>query len=235
MFKKRMSIRINNRKIMYGMLAFVLIGITTMTLAYAALSTTLKITGSAELKGASWNLVIEEFPIPDHWEISPQNYEDNVITYGKMKLINKPTISGTSLNNLKISFEELGDAIYIEYVIKNNGGIPAIITSEMYSDWDISTTDQTELALIYANTGFEAWFYPFYFEGNKWVDYDYYDSLEDIVICPGGRIGLEIFAAYNAAAPRLPYENITISNMNVDFNIVAGDQDLCNGSTPVSK
>ena len=61
MFKiKRIEKRVNTRKLMYSMLAFVLVGITTMTIAYATLSTTLKITGSAEFQDASWNLLLEE-------------------------------------------------------------------------------------------------------------------------------------------------------------------------------
>lgn len=69
MLKKRASLRISNRKLMYSMLAFVLVGITTMTIAYATLSTTLKITGSAEFQEASWDFVVSKLIIPDAWEV----------------------------------------------------------------------------------------------------------------------------------------------------------------------
>ena len=57
---------------------------------------------------------------------------------------------------------------------------------------------------------------------------------EDSIICPGATIGLEILTGY-PQAPRVPYEAMTISNLSVDFNFVAADQNLCDGSTYVGE
>ena len=83
---KRKSIRINNKKLMYSMFAFVLIGIITMTIAYATLSTTLRIAGSAEFEDASWSFILEEFEIPDYWEIPDEFKDGNVVSYGSASL-----------------------------------------------------------------------------------------------------------------------------------------------------
>ena len=56
----------------------------------------------------------------------------------------------------------------------------------------------------------------------------------DDIICSGATIGLEISTGYNPQAPRVLYEAMTISNLSVDLNFVAADQNLCNGSVPVT-
>ena len=57
--KKRIDRTIKSKKNLYYSLFFVLVGITTMTIAYATLSATLKITGSAEFEDASWEFILE--------------------------------------------------------------------------------------------------------------------------------------------------------------------------------
>ena len=49
-----------SKKVRTCMLAFVLISIATLTIAYAALSTTLKISGTAEFQEVSWGFKVEE-------------------------------------------------------------------------------------------------------------------------------------------------------------------------------
>ena len=87
MFKKiRFNKKIKSRKVLYSALVFVLIAITIMTIAYATLSTTLKITGSAEFEDASWSLILEEYEVPDSWGI-PDEYKDgNLAFQGSAKL-----------------------------------------------------------------------------------------------------------------------------------------------------
>ena len=227
MFKKRKSIRINNRKLMYSMLIFVLIGIATMTIAYATLSTTLRITGSAEFEDASWSFVLEELPVLDSWEVPRENYSGNVITYGKAKLVNKPTILGTSINNYKMSFSQIGDNMYLEYVLKNTGEVPAIIEDIIYSDTRITAENQDEIDLIYDNFNYYVWFYPLYEEDGELVDGEYFSDPSQFILCPGEMVGVEIYAGYDWEAPRVPYGGATISNMNVDFVLGATDQNLC--------
>ena len=241
MFKRR-RLRISNKKIMYSMLVFVLIGITTMTIAYATLSTTLRITGSAEFEDASWSLSLQKYNIPDYWLTWPElqdatSFKDNVLIYGKAKLVTAPTVTGTSILNSKISLGQLGDQIYQEFILINDGEIPAVIGDIIYGDIEVesSTNNQDDIALVNEYFGYWAGFYKFYYDEEEgiWYEGGYYDNPYDVVLCPGARIGVELWSGYSSSAPRVPYEKITVSNMNVDFNFVAADQNLCDGIYPV--
>ena len=84
MFKRaKMKRSIMSRKLMYSALAFVLISITTMTLAYAALSTTLNITGTAEFKDASFGISVVETASPP--PAPGYIIEGNTVIFGSAK------------------------------------------------------------------------------------------------------------------------------------------------------
>ncbi len=53
---KRVNFNIKDRKILYGILAIVLVSIFTLTIAYAALSVVLTIQGRAQVSSANWNI-----------------------------------------------------------------------------------------------------------------------------------------------------------------------------------
>ena len=239
MMLKRRSLRVNNKKIMYSMLAFVLIGITTMTIAYATLSTTLKITGSAEFEDASWSISLQKYNIPSYWDMEADGGTvfGNVATFGKAKLVTAPTVTGTSILNAKVSLGQLGDEIYQEFILVNNGEIPAVVGDIIYGDIRVSspTYNQDDIALV--NEYFDYWagFYGFYYdeEDEAWYETNYFNNPYDVVLCPGARIGVELWSGYSSYAPRVPYEKVTISNMNVDFIFVAADQNICDGIYPV--
>ena len=236
MFKKRYDRRINSRKIMYSTLAFVLVGITTMTLAYATLSTTLKITGSAEFQEAGWSFVIEELQIPSDWDIPAENVNGNTITYGKAKLLEKPTISGTSINDFKISIGQAGDEVYQEYILKNTGDVPAYISSYTYDEFEVIAENEEDKQLVKENFVGAVIFIEYHKDENgEWIPGDYFQDYADILICPGGQVGVELFSGYNPEAPRIPYGQASISNLDVDFILTATDQNYCEDGEPVEE
>ena len=235
MFKNiRIDRRVNSRKIMYSALAFTLIGITTMTIAYATLSTTLKITGSAEFQDASWNLVLEEFT--DYpWDTTGASKVDgNLVVFGSGKLLQKPTIQGTTIGNYKVSIAKAGDGVFLEYKLTNMGDIPARLDSVTWSDPVVtsSTNDQDDIQLIYN------YFEPFpEIRGlikEDGVVTSSYPVGEDSILCPGAVFEILISNYYDHDAPRVPYSKVEISNLSVDFNFVAADQNLCDGDTPLN-
>ena len=236
MFKKRASLRISNRKIMYSMLAFVLVGITTMTIAYATLSTTLKITGSAEFQEASWDFVVTKLSIPDWWEVPSELLTaDNVISYGDIKFIKTPTITGTTISNLDVSIKNIGDGLEAYYQITNTGEIPARLDSIIPSEWTVTSpsNNQEDIELVYENLIFDGSMNEIYYEDGVYVDNGSRIYLDDI-LCPGATAGIEIIIGYRPDAPRVPYSAIKVSNLSVDINFVAVDQNLCDGDTPVT-
>ena len=236
MFKKRISLRINNRKVMYGLLAFVLVGITTMTIAYATLSTTLRITGSAEFEDASWSLTLEEFD-EVLWDTEgASSVSGNVVTYGSGKLITKPTISGTTLSGYKISLKNPGDAVYADYKLTNTGDIPAILDSVTWNNPTItsSTNSQEDIQLIYTYFNPSPYMYELFYEDGEVVNATYISSV-GYVICPGAVVEVGIAGSFSWEAPRAPYSKMTISDIDISFNFVAADQNLCDGSTYVGE
>ena len=234
MFRKRKSVRLNNRKVMYSLLAFVLIGITTMTIAYATLSTTLRITGSAEFEDASWSLTLEEFDEVLWDTTGASSVSGNVVTYGGGKLITKPTISGTTLSGYKISLKSPGDAVYVDYKLTNTGDIPAILDSVTWKDPIITSSTNSQEDILLIDTYFYPWpyMYELFYEDGEIVDeVEIYE--DGYVICPGAVVEVGIEGSFSWEAPRAPYSKITISNMDISFNFTAADQNLCDGSNYV--
>ena len=229
MLKKRAGLRISNRKLMYSMLAFVLVGITTMTIAYATLSTTLKITGSAEFQEASWDFVITKQRIPDYLEI-PNKFikNDNTLIVGDAKVLKEPTITGTQISDFQVSIKKIGDEIGQYYTITNVGDVPARLESIIYDDWEITSNNQEDVELV--NDNFRFYTNLFYVEiedGEIIAD----GSIIDIgdLLCPGASFGIAIITGYDSNAPRVPYSGLTISDLGVSFNFIAADQNLCDG------
>ena len=233
--KKRKNFRITNKKIMLSLLVFVLVGISVMTIAYATLSTTLKISGSAEFEDANWNLVLEEYnDLPFDEEIINGKIDGNLVTIGNGKLIQEPTIIGTSINDYKVSIGKIGDGVYLEYLLKNEGDVPALLESVTWTEPVVSssTDDQSDIELV------EEYFDPYPYIYSTTIEDGYYYpngyAWEGAILCPGAVFDVQIHNYFSSQAPRVPYSKITVSGLSVNFNFVATDQNLCNGSTPVT-
>ena len=214
------------------MLVFVLIGIITMTIAYATLSTTLRITGSAEFEDASWSLFLEEFEVPDYVGGPGAIKYENVVSYGSASLKKKPTLLGTSISDFQVTLSKIGDGLFQGFKLTNTGEIPARLESIVYSEPEIDSDNEEEIELVRQYFWFFANIYSCSLENGELMCGGT-PLEEDSIICPGATIGLEILTGY-PQAPRVPYEAMTISNLSVDFNFVAADQNLCNGSVPVT-
>lgn len=224
--KKRINLRLSNKKTMYSMLAFVLIGITMLTVAYATLSTTLKISGSAEFEDASWGLVLAELPVPDIMTIEDEYKEGNLVFNGDAKLLKKPTLSGTSLTDFNVSIKNIGDELTQYYIITNTGDVPALLESIDLYEWSAESGNLDESTLVDENFIFEAVLTDITLEDGDVVSIGNSMGEEDI-LCPGASFMVEVYTAYSSDAPRVPYDEVTISDLEVDFNFVATDQNLC--------
>ena len=152
--RTRFSRTLTSKRTMYFALVFVLISITTMTLAYAALSTTLNITGTAEFKEASWGLKIEERSIPEYF-IEGYTPNGNAALYGDATLLSKPTISGTSINNFRVQFIKPGDWVDMVYNVTNIGNLPAILTSFAYAEPEFSSATNNQDDILLAENYFQ--------------------------------------------------------------------------------
>ena len=225
--RSRISRSLFGRRTLSFALAFVLISITTMTLAYAALSTSLNITGTAEFKEASWSITITEASgIPPH----PGMYREdgNVAYYGESSILSKPTVSGTSINNFRVQLTKPADAVWLFYKITNTGDIPARLESVTWSDptYSSSTNNSNDIQLVQKNFWTSYWLFEV--EGNST-----YTIYEDTLLCPWATFEFGIGNGFDEEATQVPSSRITITNLNAQINFISEDTNLCDGSTPV--
>ena len=103
---------IRDRKILYIVLSIVMVSVLTLTVVYAALSTTLNINGNTEVTAASWDI-----------------YLDNVELNSSSATSNVPTISNKTTASFSTTLSKPGDFYEFTIDVVNNGSIDAMIDS----------------------------------------------------------------------------------------------------------
>ncbi len=99
------------RKVKALSLVALIIAVLGLTLAFAALSQTLTINGTASVNAAEWDI---------HFE----NLSEPTIT-GSAIVNNVPTFTGTEITDFDVSLTKPGDSVTYEFDIVNNGTIDA--------------------------------------------------------------------------------------------------------------
>ncbi len=93
-------------------IALILGGVSFTMVVYAAVTQTLKITGSAKVQGPEWNIHFENLK--------------EAVTTGNGQENEKPTLKDTAINNIDIVFSGGGSVSY-EFDVKNSGSLDAQI------------------------------------------------------------------------------------------------------------
>lgn len=101
-----------NRKVLYTVLGILMASVLTLTVVYAALSTTLNINGNAEVTAASWDI-----------------YLDNVMLNSGSATSNIPTIIDKITATFSTTLTKPGDYYMFMIDVVNNGSIDAMINS----------------------------------------------------------------------------------------------------------
>ena len=101
-----------DRKTLYAILSILLVSAFTLTVVYAALSTTLNITGTAQVTAASWDI-----------------YLDNVQLNSNNATTALPTISNKTTTSFTTTLTNPGDFYEFTIDVINNGSIDAMIDS----------------------------------------------------------------------------------------------------------
>ena len=117
-----------DRKTLYMILSIVMVSVLTLTVVYAALSTTLNINGNAEVSAASWDI-----------------YLDNVQLNSQSATTNVPTITDKTTATFSTTLNKPGDFYEFTVDVVNNGSIDAMIDSVT------KTTTLTESQAKYLN------------------------------------------------------------------------------------
>ena len=104
------------RKIKIISLCALLVAVLGLTVAFAALSQTLTINGSAAVDAASWDIHFEK-------TIGKETEVKGAATF------TEPTLSGTTIENFSATLTKPGDSVTYYFDIVNNGTVDAVVTS----------------------------------------------------------------------------------------------------------
>lgn len=98
-----------------------IVAIVGLTVAYAAMSSTLTISGNATMKTASWNVAFD----PTINSVVASGYNNNTagIVCGTAK------VDATTITNISAAFSKPGDTCTYKFKIKNTGTIDARLSS----------------------------------------------------------------------------------------------------------
>ena len=102
----------SNRKTLYLVFSLLLVSMFTLTIAYAALNTVLKINGNAEVVASSWDI-----------------YLDNVQLVSGSTITNVPIITDKTTASFTTTLTNPGDYYMFTVDVVNNGSIDAMIDS----------------------------------------------------------------------------------------------------------
>lgn len=213
--RKRMD-----RKKLILIFSIFFVSVISLSIVYAALSTTLNISGSSEVVASSWNITLKENDL----SFVPESVRDIFIINGNSVILgggtinNKPTINGTRLETFSVSVSKPGDAAALYYDITNNGTIPAILSKIVYSDFSYSASNPNDIEWVKSNLRI--------YNGN------FVEISEDIfeegdVLCPGQTELILVGAEISLDVTNIPTGSVTISGINTTLEFVQGDLSLC--------
>ena len=104
------------RQIKIISLCALLAAVLGLTVAFAALSQTLTINGSANMDAASWDIHFEK-------TIGKETEVKGAATF------TEPTLSGTTIENFSATLTKPGDSVTYYFDIVNNGTVDAVVSS----------------------------------------------------------------------------------------------------------
>ena len=104
------------RKIKIISLCALLVAVLGLTVAFAALSQTLTINGSAAVNAASWDIHFEKTS-------GKETEVKGAATF------TEPTLSGTTIENFSATLTKPGDSVTYYFDIVNNGTVDAVVSS----------------------------------------------------------------------------------------------------------
>ena len=213
-----------DRKHLIHTFVFALFCVFGLTVAYAALATTLNISGSAQVASSDWDISIEKVDLSlvygDMFETLCQNNSvtcgDNYLTKGSATIDKFPTLTDTSIKDFSVSATLPGDQVLLFYGVTNKGTIPAKLDSIDFSSDAFS--------------GDSDWFF-----NNSSFDYLLKKGLNlsnaslsvGDIICPGETKLVMISFGISENATTVPSEPIVHSNMSNTYTFVQDKLTSC--------
>lgn len=217
--KKRIS-----KRMLYIILSVVIIAVCSLTIAYSVLSSTLIITGSTEITGSSWNLVVSQMNlddvIPNGCATTNQGCGEYHTFIGDARLLKQPTITGTIISDFEMSVTKPGDNICLLFSVENKGTIPAKLSSKNIST-PVFLSDTNNLSDI-------EWA-----EENVFISSDIFKSnvtefFIDDTLCPGDIALFQICLHVEYNSERVSSSKLTVTNLSSEYIFTQTDMSTCN-------
>ena len=108
------------RKIKIISLCALLVAVLGLTVAFASLSQTLTINGSAAVDAASWDIHFEKTS-------GKETEVKGAATF------TEPTLNGTTIENFSATLTKPGDSVTYYFDIVNNGTVDAVVSNDNFS------------------------------------------------------------------------------------------------------
>lgn len=120
------------RKIKTLSLVALIVAVLGLTVAFAALSQTLTINGTASVDAAQWDVHIEDL--------------ERIRVVGSAEVLSEPVIGndGKSIKNLQVSLKKPNDSVKYSWKHVNSGTIDAIATDEIINGITLSSLKDVE-------------------------------------------------------------------------------------------
>jgi hypothetical protein len=207
------------RKRTIYILLFILTTVASLTIAYAALSATLRITGEATVTESRWN-----FYLGNGISLSGREQE----TTGSATY-QKPTFNGTTAS-YQITLAKPGDSVTYYFKIFNTGTINGeIATVTNATPKCTSTTGVTaDESLVCDNLIYDI----SYNDGEKLSEgdvYTYHSEGNQPNVCLNGRTtgrskSMKVTIKLNENLTTVPSSTVTVSNLSTSINLVQSDK-----------
>lgn len=188
-----------NNKVQNILLAVLAIGLIGLTVAYAALSQTLKITGTAKVASQTWSV---------HFDNLKQSTKTGYATYDGATLVTDSAL--TTISGIAGTLKTPGDSITYTFDIVNDGTIDANLESIVnYPSTLTCESDDSENAtavckdLSYTIT---------YSDGTAIAAND--------VLKSGDTKSAKLIVTYASDSTTLATKDITVSGINATYNYV---------------
>lgn len=186
----------DNRKALYYFVALALVlSVVGISVGFAAMSTELRVTGTANV-------------VPASWKIKFTNLSNPTIV-GTAQVTKAPTIqSDTHIGNYEVQLSKPGDTVTYTFDVVNNGTIDAELSTYTFETPTITGTGTTAAAdativknnLVYTLT---------YADGTSIQQGD--------TLAKDQTASLKLTVGYDKEANTLPTNSVSISNMDITF------------------
>lgn len=211
------------RKRLLIIVSCLFIGIISMTLVYAALATTLNITGRADVTASSFRVEISRASDEEMREFVDGDdlvkIDGNFAFYGDAKVIHRGEISSSGVKNIDLSVVKPGDAVGGVFKITNTGSLPVIYTGVNLFELNYSSLSNNSSDIEWARN-------------NVSLGYDVSDKEDTLeeneVICPGESFYVLLFLEVNSDASTLPSDGLELTNFGMDLSFGQADSNSCN-------